>query len=93
VIYNFMALCLAYVGGPGAVELKMNGYVLLPSWTAATCCLPPMPVSVNYLPLPPPLVKEPTVHTCIDTMPSKNTGLFTSLSSNPLCRLMGTSSV
>ncbi|KDD74960.1 organic solute transporter Ostalpha, partial [Helicosporidium sp. ATCC 50920] len=29
VIYNFMSLCLAYVGGPGAVENKMAGFVRL----------------------------------------------------------------
>jgi hypothetical protein len=49
VIYNFMSLCLAYVGGPGVVEVKMNGYVLLPSWTACTCCLPPMPVNGHFV--------------------------------------------
>ncbi|GAB4816342.1 hypothetical protein N2152v2_003388 [Parachlorella kessleri] len=31
-----MSLCLAYVGGPGAVEIKMAGFVLMPSWTACT---------------------------------------------------------
>ena len=49
VIYNFMSLCLAYVGGPGSVETKMAGYVLLPSWTAFTCCLPPMPVNGQFV--------------------------------------------
>ena len=41
VIYNFLALCLSYVGGPGAVEVKMNGYLLMPSCWYCTCCLPP----------------------------------------------------
>lgn len=49
VIYNFMSLCLAYVGGPGAVEIKMAGFVLLPSWTACTCCMPPMPVNGRFV--------------------------------------------
>ena len=49
VIYNFMALCLAYVGGPGAVEVKMHGFVLLPSWAAGTCCLPPLPVNGRFV--------------------------------------------
>ena len=44
VIYNFLALCLAYVGGPGSVEVKMNGYILAPSWKYTTCCLPPIAV-------------------------------------------------
>ncbi|KAI7836252.1 hypothetical protein COHA_009842 [Chlorella ohadii] len=49
VIYNFMSLCLAYVGGPGAVEVKMHGFVLLPSWAAGTCCLPPLPVNGRFV--------------------------------------------
>jgi len=44
-----MSLCLAYVGGPGSVEIKMQGVVLLPSWTAATCCLPPLPVNGQFV--------------------------------------------
>lgn len=49
IIYNFMSLCLEYVGGPGAVEVKMQGVVLLPSWTAGTCCLPAMPVNGQFI--------------------------------------------
>lgn len=49
VIYNFLSLCLAYVGGPGAVEVKMAGYTLMPSWRAGTCCLPPMPVNGQFV--------------------------------------------
>ena len=44
-----MSLCLAYVGGPGAVEIKMQGVVLLPSWPACTCCLPPLPVNGQFV--------------------------------------------
>lgn len=49
VIYNFMSLCLAYVGGPGAVEVKMHGFVLLPSCAAGTCCMPPLPVNGRFV--------------------------------------------
>lgn len=49
VIYNFMSLCLAYVGGPGAVETKMAGYILRPRWRAGTCCLPPIPVNGRFV--------------------------------------------
>ena len=49
IIYNFLSLCLAYVGGPGAVEVKMQGVVLLPSWAACTCCLPPLPVNGQFV--------------------------------------------
>jgi hypothetical protein len=49
VIYNFLALLLAYVGGPGAVEVKMNGYVLKPSVLLCTCCIPPLPVNGMFV--------------------------------------------
>jgi len=49
VIYNFLSLCLAYVGGPGSVEVKMNGYQLEPSWLYWTCCLPPIPVNGKFV--------------------------------------------
>jgi hypothetical protein len=48
VIYNFLSLCLSYVGGPGAVEVQMNGYLLMPSWWNCTCCLPPQ-VTLNVV--------------------------------------------
>jgi hypothetical protein len=44
IIYNFTALLLAYVGGPGAVVVKAEGKVVHPSWAHLTCCLPPMQV-------------------------------------------------
>lgn len=44
-----MSLCLAYVGGPGAVETKMAGYMLRPSWWTWTCCLPPLPVNGRFV--------------------------------------------
>ncbi|KAK9819743.1 hypothetical protein WJX72_001824 [[Myrmecia] bisecta] len=49
VIYNFLSLCLAFVGGPGAVEVKMSGYTLMPSCKYATCCLPPLPVNGRFV--------------------------------------------
>ena len=48
-IYNFLALCLSYVGGPGVVEVKMNGYVLMPSKFYLTCCLPPLAVNGHFV--------------------------------------------
>lgn len=42
VIYNFLSLCLAWVGGPGAVVISLSGRVLKPSWYLMTCCLPPL---------------------------------------------------
>lgn len=49
IIYNFMSLCLEYVGGAGAVEIKMQGVVLMPSWAACTCCLPPLQVNGQFI--------------------------------------------
>ena len=46
-IYNFLSLCLSYVGGPGAVEVQMNGYLLMPSLWNCTCCLPPQVRTVD----------------------------------------------
>ena len=48
-IYNFLSLCLAFVGGPGQVEVKMNGFTLMPSWLYWTCCLPPLPVNGRFV--------------------------------------------
>ncbi|GFY84070.1 defective in meristem silencing 3 [Actinidia rufa] len=44
VIYNFLSLCLAWVGGPGAVVLSLSGRVLKPNWFLMTCCIPPIPL-------------------------------------------------
>ncbi|KAK9846283.1 hypothetical protein WJX81_000927 [Elliptochloris bilobata] len=49
VVYTFLALCLAYVGGPGSVEVKMNGYQLHPSVLYCTCCLPALPVNGAFV--------------------------------------------
>jgi hypothetical protein len=44
VIYNFLSLCLAWVGGPGAVVVSLHGRVLEPSWHLMTCCCGPIPL-------------------------------------------------
>ena len=44
VIYNFLSLCLAWVGGPGAVVLSLSGRVLKPSVCLMTGCFPPLPL-------------------------------------------------
>ena len=49
IIYNFHALCLAYMGGDGAVTVGAQGTIVQPSWALMTCCLPPMPVDGSFL--------------------------------------------
>jgi hypothetical protein len=49
VIYNFMALCMAYIGGPGAVVVKCEGKTIEPSWVLCTCWWPPIPVDGFFL--------------------------------------------
>ncbi|GMI79411.1 hypothetical protein like AT3G05940 [Hibiscus trionum] len=49
VIYNFLSLCLAWVGGPGAVVLSLTGRVLKPSWFLMTCCLSPVPLDGRFI--------------------------------------------
>lgn len=49
VIYNFLSLCLAWVGGPGAVVLSLSGRVLKPSLCLMTCCLPPMALDGRFI--------------------------------------------
>jgi hypothetical protein len=44
IIYNFSALLLAYVGGPGAVVVMAEGKIVHPSWPHLTCCMPAMQV-------------------------------------------------
>lgn len=48
-IYNFMALCMAYIGGPGAVVVKCEGQFISPSWVLCTCCMKPIPVDGFFL--------------------------------------------
>ncbi|GLT88485.1 hypothetical protein SLE2022_065100 [Rubroshorea leprosula] len=49
VIYNFLSLCLAWVGGPGSVVLSLSGRVLKPSLGLMTCCLPPLPLDGRFI--------------------------------------------
>lgn len=49
VIYNFMSLMLAYLGGPGEVLSHVNGKVIEPSWAHGTCCFPPLHVNAVFL--------------------------------------------
>lgn len=49
VIYNFLSLCLAWVGGPGAVVLSLSGQAMKPSWCLMTCCFPPMPLDGRFI--------------------------------------------
>ncbi|KAL3696485.1 hypothetical protein R1sor_010561 [Riccia sorocarpa] len=49
VIYNFMSLCLAWVGGPGAVVTSLAGRFLKPSWHLMTCCLPAIPLDGRFI--------------------------------------------
>ncbi|EEH59064.1 uncharacterized protein MICPUCDRAFT_15117, partial [Micromonas pusilla CCMP1545] len=49
VVYNFLSLCLAYVGGPGNVVNRLGGKEIVPSWWHATCCLPRMHVDGPYI--------------------------------------------
>lgn len=44
VIYNFLALCLAWVGGPGQVVVSLSGRLMKPSWVLMTCCFSPIPL-------------------------------------------------
>ncbi|GBG75666.1 hypothetical protein CBR_g20293 [Chara braunii] len=49
VIYNFLSLCLAWVGGPGAVVVSLNGRLLKPSWVLMTCCLQAIPLDGRFI--------------------------------------------
>ncbi|XP_047342386.1 transmembrane protein 184A-like [Impatiens glandulifera] len=49
VIYNFLSLCLAWVGGPGAVVLSLSGRILKPSMCLMTCCFPPIPLEGRFI--------------------------------------------
>ncbi|XP_052119378.1 uncharacterized protein LOC107492256 [Arachis duranensis] len=49
VIYNFLSLCLAWVGGPGAVVISLSGRVLKPSVCLMTCCFPPIPLDGRFI--------------------------------------------
>ncbi|KAL5197428.1 hypothetical protein ABZP36_000940 [Zizania latifolia] len=49
VIYNFFSLCLAWVGGPGAVVVSLSGRSLKSSWFLMTCCFPAVPLDGRFI--------------------------------------------
>eukprot|EP00899_Mesostigma_viride_P016622 jgi/Mesvir1/24961/Mv16931-RA.1 len=49
VIYNFLSLCFAYLGGPGAVTSSLDQKIIMPSWATGTCCFPVMTVNGKFL--------------------------------------------
>lgn len=49
VIYNFLSLCLAWVGGAGAVVVSLTGRMLKPSWSLMTCCFPAIPLDGRFI--------------------------------------------
>ncbi|CAI8615299.1 unnamed protein product [Vicia faba] len=49
VIYNFLSLCLAWVGGPGSVVISLSGRVMKPSVCLMTCCFPPIPLDGRFI--------------------------------------------
>ncbi|CAG9467152.1 unnamed protein product [Pedinophyceae sp. YPF-701] len=49
IIYEFLTLCLEYVGGPGAVVVKCEGQVIQPSLLHCTCCVSEMPVDGRFV--------------------------------------------
>ncbi|KAG6531967.1 hypothetical protein ZIOFF_005804 [Zingiber officinale] len=49
VIYNFLSLCLAWVGGPGAVVSSLSGQSLKPSWCLMTCCFHAIPLDGRFI--------------------------------------------
>ncbi|CAH9064429.1 unnamed protein product [Cuscuta epithymum] len=49
VIYNFLSLCLAWVGGPGAVVLNLSGRFLKNNCCLMTCCFPPTPLDGRFI--------------------------------------------
>jgi Organic solute transporter Ostalpha len=49
IIYNFLTLCFAYVGGPGEVVTAQEGKSVHPSCVHGTCCLPTMTIDSFFL--------------------------------------------
>lgn len=49
VIYNFVRLCIAYVGGESAILAEINGKSIPRSCWAGTCCFPRMTYSIRFL--------------------------------------------
>ena len=49
IIYNFLTLCFAYVGGPGQVVTAQEGKSVHPSCIHGTCCLPTLNIDGFFL--------------------------------------------
>ena len=49
IIYNFLTLCFAFVGGPGVVVTAQDGKSVHPSCLHGTCCLPNMSIDGFFL--------------------------------------------
>ncbi|KAG0571221.1 hypothetical protein KC19_6G220800 [Ceratodon purpureus] len=49
VIYNFLSLCIAFIGGPGAVATNLQGRYLKPSWHLMTCCCDAIPLDGVFI--------------------------------------------
>ncbi|XP_019191138.1 PREDICTED: transmembrane protein 184A-like [Ipomoea nil] len=49
VIYNFLSLCLEWVGGPGAIVLNLTGRFLKPNCCLMTCCFPPISLDGRFI--------------------------------------------
>lgn len=61
VIYNFLRLCLAYLGGETAVMNEINGKPMERSCLDGTCCFPPMTYSIRFLRF----CKQATLQFCV----------------------------
>lgn len=61
VIYNFLRLCLAYLGGETAILAHINGKPIERSFWAGTCCFPKISYSVRFLRF----CKQATLQFCI----------------------------
>lgn len=61
VIYNFLRLCMAYLGGETAILAEINGKPINRSCLAGTCCLGNMVYSVSFLRF----CKQATLQFCV----------------------------
>lgn len=49
VIYSFLSLCFAYLGGESAIVHALTGRAHKPSIWLCTCCVKPFPYSISFL--------------------------------------------
>ncbi|CAI8051357.1 Transmembrane protein 184B [Geodia barretti] len=61
VIYNFLRLCLAYLGGEASVLSDINGQPIQRSCVAGTCCFPQTTYSIRFLRF----CKQATLQFCV----------------------------